>query len=26
MAEKLSWDRIAKMHIKVYKRVLDDNR
>jgi len=24
MAEKLSWDRIAKMHVKVYKRVLNN--
>ena len=24
MAEKLSWDRIAKMHIKVYERLLGD--
>ena len=26
MAEKLSWDRIAKMHIKVYERVLEEKR
>ena len=26
MAEKLSWDNIAKMHIKVYEEVLDERR
>jgi len=26
MAEKLSWDRVAKMHIKVYERVLEEKR